>query len=201
MQATGQVKSVTMWEEAYPSKSVIVLLSGKAGVGKTYIADKLISLFKKSGYIAHIRSFADGIKDCAIDYFNWDSEKNKRGRKLLQNIGNIGREYDKDVWVKRLVRAFEDNIYLYDVYVVDDWRFENERDYLEKLNDFYIIAVRVESNIRGGLQGDLAEDVSENSLPEDLTYYDFIVENNEEDLTESLKLIINYIDKMEVKDG
>ena len=128
MQATGQVKSVTMWEEAYPSKSVIVLLSGKAGVGKTYIADKLISLFKKSGYIAHIRSFADGIKDCAIDYFNWDSEKNKRGRKLLQNIGNIGREYDKDVWVRKSY-FFMQGCYIPSrtfVVIVDDWRFYNE---------------------------------------------------------------------------
>lgn len=200
MQTTLPVKSVAMWDISYPSKSVIVLLSGKSGVGKSYVAEKLIGLLQDSDYTAQRLGFADGVKDCAIDYMNWDGEKDAKGRKLLQSIGNVGREYDKDTWVKRIARTVEDDLYLFDVYVIDDWRFENERNYLEKTGEFFVVSVRVESEVRGGLRGDLGKDISENSLPEDLTYYDFIVENNGQDLKESLQLIINYIDKMEVKD-
>lgn len=190
-----------MWDDVYKSKSIIILLSGKARVGKTYIANRLVSLFNDNAYSTRILGFADGVKDCAIDYFNWNGDKDDRGRKLLQSIGNIGREYDKDVWVKRLVRLIDDDLYLSDVYIVDDWRFENERNYLEKTGNFFVVAVRVESDVRGGLKGDLAKDVSENSLPENLTYYDFIITNNDNDLDEVLKTILNFVDKMEDKDG
>lgn len=205
MIATGQTKLFELIKlDSYLSKSVIILISGKKGVGKSYIAEKLNILLRNSDYTSEIRSFANGIKKCANEFFYWDGLKNDRGRKLLQSLGNIGREYNPNVWVADLVTSIEDELFLSDVYIVDDWRFPNEKEYLESLGLYVIITVRVESKERG----DYADtDISENSLPVfDLqldggdcpkNYYDFVIDNDE-NIEEKLKTILEVIEKMEV---
>jgi len=200
MIATGQVKLFELIKlDNYLSKSLVILVSGKKGVGKTYIAEKLCQLLRDNDYTADIKHFADQVKKCAIQFFNWDSVKDTKGRKLLQQIGGIGREYNEDLWVSYLVDSIEEDLFLYDIYIVDDWRFPNEEDYLRKSN-FYVFTVRVESNERGDYSD---TDPSEIALPiiktdsEFENYYDFVIDNDE-DIEEKLKTILEVIRKMEV---
>ena len=205
MIATGQTKLFELIKlDSYLSKSVIILISGKRGVGKSYIAEKLNNLLRNNDYTSEVRCFANGIKECANSFFYWDGLKNDRGRKLLQNLGNVGREYDKNVWVADLVKSIEDELFLSDVYIVDDWRFSNEKEYLEALGLYIIITLRVESKERGNYTD---PDISENSLPVfDLqldggdcpeNYYDFVIDNSG-NIEEKLKTILEVIEKMEV---
>lgn len=205
MIATGQTKLFELIKlNSYLSKSVIILISGKRGVGKSYIAEKLNILLRNNDYTSEIRNFANDIKICARSFFYWDGLKNDRGRKLLQNLGNVGREYDQNVWVADLVKSIEGELFLSDVYIVDDWRFPNEKEYLESLGLYIIITVRIESRERGNYTD---SDISENSLPVfDLQwdggscpkdYYDFVIDNDE-NIEEKLKTILEVIEKMEV---
>ena len=76
-------------------KMKIITLSGKAGCGKNYCANIINKLVdEKNNEFA----YADSIKDIAKS-IGWNGIKDEKGRKLLQDIGRVGREYNKDTWI------------------------------------------------------------------------------------------------------
>lgn len=179
------------------TKSYVILISGKMGVGKSTGARLLVEMLANADYNSSIECFAQGVKDSAFSCFGWDGNKDTGGRKLLQDIGNAGRKYNENIWVSQLVNRIESNLYSFDVYIVDDWRFPNEKIFLENTNMFEILTIRLESMIRGDY---LNEDISETSLPSnDVTYYDFIIYNDGsiEELREKLYTIVETIEKLE----
>lgn len=183
-------------------KSYVILISGKMGVGKTTVATILGNEFLSRGWYAQTESFASAVKDVAYDCFGWNGNKDEKGRKLLQSVGNTGREYDEDIWCKRLTDRMEDTFYVADVYIIDDWRFPNEKDYFTKNDIVTVLTIRIESDDRGDYYN---EDISEVSLPiayhirNNLDYYDFIFYNNGdlEELKEKLLTVVETVEKLE----
>lgn len=102
--------------------------SGWAGCGKTQAADYLV---KKYGY--NRISFADGIKEIALNYFNMQG----KDRLLLQQIGEKMREIDSDIWVNHTIHRAKETT------VIDDLRRKNEYD---KLIENKFIAIRINSD-------------------------------------------------------
>lgn len=148
-------------------RTLVILVSGKAGGGKSTVAEMLAKKLQDIPSLTIMPyGFADPIKYMAKAYFGWDGEKDVRGRKLLQQIGFIGREYDEDVWVKHFIRQLDKRAGLFPFHasVIGDWRFPNELNYLERNPLLDTVTIRVFG--RGGLEGDVALDVSENSLLE-----------------------------------
>ena len=105
----------------------IILISGKAGHGKTTFANLL-----EKELVANERSvlriaFADYLKYICTKYYGWDGVKNESGRKILQHIGtDVVRARDSNFWadiVARLINALDEE---YDYYIIDDVRFPNE---------------------------------------------------------------------------
>lgn len=97
--------------------------------GKTTLAGLLATQLLVRGRNSKILSFAQPIKDLAIEHFGWDGEKDKRGRDLLINLGTVtGRAYDPDIWVKKWQDRVIDTVSTFPgSYVLcDDLRFENE---------------------------------------------------------------------------
>ncbi len=177
-------------------KTVIVLISGKAFAGKSTVGEKLAKGLKdKFGMDIMEYGFADPIKYIAKSFAGWNGEKDEKGRKLLQDIGRIFREYDEDIWVKHFLNQLDkkSGILPKNFAIIDDWRFPNELNYLKKNPILDVVTIRVFG--RGGLNGELSSDVSENSLPEatreslgnctldilePIDYYDFSIENKED---------------------
>jgi hypothetical protein len=156
------------------------MFSGKAGVGKTFFAnlaqkictDLLLKTLKVS--------FASGVKSTAT-HMGWDGKKDDAGRKLLQQIGFIGREYDKDMWVRSAMTSIEDSVgYPYDAVFIDDWRFNNEFDYIRKKEPLYVpIPIRIEASEREILKDTLAYmDISETELDDFSFPYTNYIYNN-----------------------
>ena len=168
--------------------SVVILISGKAGVGKTTLAEYLMDYFLIEDFSSDIYPFAEGVKNCARDYFNWDGVKDERGRKLLQNIGNAGREYDENLWVNCVIDYLDGSLFLDDLVIIDDWRYPNEEERLKEVTQLYVFTVKVLSDGRGNLNGSLSSDISETSL-DSKSVYDFIVVNNLSTTLEDLKKI------------
>ena len=94
-------------------------ICGKAGTGKTAVADHLI---KKYGYKRH--AVADEVKRIAVRLF----KMKMKDRKLLQDIGFKMREIRTTVWIDFLI----DQIRGKDKIVVDDIRYPNEYEALKK---------------------------------------------------------------------
>src|SRR4030067_1801218 len=84
-------------------KCVVILISGKAGVGKGLFAEILENLLDEDLICFQRTSFAKLLKECAFKFFNWDGTKDSSGRALLQNLGNIGRIYNQNIWIEKMI--------------------------------------------------------------------------------------------------
>lgn len=173
---TDTKKSITM------TKSLIILISGKAGVGKTTFAKNLLKIFADDYDLnCGIFPFATGVKRIA-GLMGWRGIKDSRGRSLLQGIGSVGRAYDEDIWVRDTIEGTIEaqEKYPFDVVLVDDWRFPNEAEYIKKNSPLYqVITIRIESPSREILK-DTKEylDASETSLPSAVSeMYDYLIYN------------------------
>lgn len=159
------------------NKTLCFLLSGKAGVGKTYCANVLKRLLLERGLKADIFNFAYGVKQTAL-FMGWDYIKDEKGRKLLQGIGNSGRAYNEDIWVRYTFIRIEDQVgYPFDTVIVDDWRFNNELAYINKSELLYKpIRIRVDAVNRESLRYTAQwYDASETEL--DFNEFDYTIYN------------------------
>lgn len=103
-----------------------IAFAGKMQVGKTSAADHLV---RRHGFRKY--ALADPIKEIARDAFGWDGAKDEPGRRLLQEIGSVGRAYDPEIWLSRLAeRLARDGA---ERSVVDDVRLAREVTFLESL--------------------------------------------------------------------
>jgi hypothetical protein len=169
----------------YLAKTVCILVAGKAGVGKSTCSKFMEEYLKEEGYRVYLGHFANGVKAVA-QRMGWDGIKDEKGRRLLQQIGGVGREYDNDMWCKELFQmTLVSSQYPLDIVIVDDWRFPNELEFLKTIETWNVVTLRVNSPEREILKGTPeANDSSETSLPSDNDsgIYDYFFENNEDDL-------------------
>ena len=191
-----EAKQLDFWADVIPARKIFILVSGRAGVGKSLVANLIVNSLRDKGFKATQEGFADAVKDAAIDYFGWNGEKDSSGRKLLQQIGNVGREYSKDTWVSQFVdkHAYD---YSNGVVVVSDWRFPNELEYIED-SGFQILTIRVNAPERESLKGtEYYNDISETSLLDsDPELYDYYIDNDQSLTIEILKKEIeNFIER------
>lgn len=172
----------------------IILISGKAGTGKSTVAKLLAKLLAKHLLPSMILHFATGVKDVAFK-MSWDGEKDARGRRLLQEVGKLGRSYNSNCWAMQVANVIKE-LEAEDYFIVDDWRFPNEYNYLQQLEDFDIITVHIYAPSREKLKNTAEySDESETSL-DDWPAFDFIIYNENltiEELEENLKEDINVI--------
>jgi hypothetical protein len=157
--------------------SLCFMLSGHAGVGKTYCANQLAGLLSEAGLNSYQSHFANGVKFTAR-LMGWDGNKDKKGRLLLQNIGKIGREYNPYMWAKGEFDSLSSlPNYPFDAITIDDWRFENELSYVTKNEPLYkTITIKIVATDRECLKGTPEyDDISETELNDFKT--DYIIYN------------------------
>lgn len=120
----------------------VVMISGKAGHGKTTLASFLEEELAAQGKEVLVGSFGTAVKDALRNYYDWDGKKDAAGRSLLQLVGtDIVRAKDEHYWTDTLMRlAVAMNP---DYLIVDDWRFVEE---VERSSEYCddIITIKVE---------------------------------------------------------
>lgn len=176
-------------------KTACILFSGKAGTGKTTSADFCISEY--SEVLNMIKgSFAFGVKETARKSFYWNGKKDQLGRRLLQGVGRIGREYNKNIWVSKLIDEYivGQKDYPFDVLLVDDWRYPNEVDYIRNDGMYNVYTVRLEAPEREILKG--TPEYNDSSEVELDDYdFDYIIDNSGDikNLHNSLRTLMSNI--------
>ena len=107
-------------------------LIGLAGSGKDTAAKALI----KAGY--YRMAFADELKQLAFE-FGWNGEKDEDGRRLLQELGMIGRRYCPNIWIQHVARLIAPKG---PPIVFTDVRFQNEADFVRSIGGVVVRIVR-----------------------------------------------------------
>ena len=173
-----------MKKNIYLAKTIVLLVSGKAGVGKSTFSRAMITATEPYDFNSVIIPFAQKLKEMAT-LMGWDGKKDDKGRKFLQDLGKVARAYDEDVWARQAynnVLPQYEGVIPVDIIISDDWRFPNEYYYLlNNFKRFEIFKVRISAPEREILKGTPEyDDISENSLPSELdsSYYDFIIDNS-----------------------
>ncbi len=134
---------------------MLVLLSGKAGSGKDTAGDYLVSRYGFRKY-----AFADRLKEIAF-LLGWDGRKDDRGRKLLQDLGTVGRAYDPCVWIRFVLDGISSD--RPERVVITDCRYANEfsecADFASE-NGYVFVPLHIVRR-EAGLKGSLGEHESE----------------------------------------
>lgn len=170
-------------------KQKVILISGLLESGKSTLANELFwSLENEVAYgsedlycIMYRYAFADKVKEIAEKEFGWDGKKDDKGRRLLQRIGTeVGRDYNKDIWVDYFSDFMNDNTNedreLPTLFIIDDWRFKNEAENINFDYEGSTYTIRVRRDIER--DEDQLNHASEKGLPTDPEYYDFVFDNN-----------------------
>ena len=177
--------------------SEVLVLSGKSGHGKDYIANLIKNKLIDSGYSAMIIHYADLLKYYLKTYYDWDGNKDNNGRYLLQHVGSdIIRKNDSSYWVScvaRFIATLKDE---FDIYIIPDARFINE---IEIIREYFPQAktIRVERYnddgspyINPNLTIEQLEHTSETEL-DNYNVFDYILENKYIfDLPYEIKIIL-----------
>lgn len=142
-------------------------------------------------------AFGDEIRKVITTYFPHLLQGNKP-RKVFQKIGQLFREFDKDVWVKQFNHTYRrfQQAGTTD-FIVTDVRQMNEVEYL-KAQGFLIVKVETDEELRLErikASGDLfaMEDLNhETELAVDTLPYDYLITNNTtlEDLYKQIDFIL-----------
>jgi len=124
-----------------------------------------------AGFVADVLgfmrvSFAEGVKQIAMDQFGWDGVKDDRGRVLLQRIGtDCGRMYNSEIWVEKTAQKIEHE-YLRKrnrLFVIDDVRFDNAANYIHSFKNS--LPIKIE---REWAKDELSQHASEKGVSEEL---------------------------------
>lgn len=148
-------------------RKVVVLISGKAGAGKSTFAKYLEQDAIIEGLSCVRTAFADALKDIAYDNFGWDGKKDEKGRRLLQNLGDVGRSYNTDLWVNKVKDKILEHIPLKDtaLYIIDDCRYLNEISFVDKTEGIGCVKIHIiRPDNPHALTGERAAHSSENGL-------------------------------------
>ncbi len=113
----------------------VILLAGYKGSGKTTVAQMIGEMLEFEFNLSidyRLMSFAEPVKRIATEQFGWDGNKDEKGRLILQRIGTeVGRAYNKDIWVEKALEEIQRDEICYDFIIFDDTRFPNEYTGLE----------------------------------------------------------------------
>ena len=179
----------------------MLLLSGKARVGKTTAAKLFAELFYKAGYKPVMLPFAAALKS-EVEAMGITKEKQpEEYRKLCQKLGSDRRREDPDYWVNKFIESAyniqqEENDDVPErVIIADDCRYLNEINLAPRFNAFRILIthgnrqiIEQDAEWRNHESEEMANK-SEEADKDYVTMYDFIIRNTgtEKALTTKIK--------------
>lgn len=121
----------------------ILAISGHAQNGKDTVAGLLRDNLRADGNRVLVTHYADLLKYMCRTFFDWDGNKDEKGRHILQYVGtDVIRKQAPDFWVdfiSSVLTYFKEE---WDLVIIPDTRFPNEIDKLVS-NGFDVTHIRV----------------------------------------------------------
>lgn len=138
----------------------VLAISGHAQNGKDTAAELIKTKLCDDGHKVLITHYADLLKYICRSFFNWDGNKDEKGRHILQYVGtDIIRKKSPDFWVDFIISVLTNFNEYWDYVIIPDVRFPNELDKLIQHN-FDVIHARV---VRQNFESSLTEEQKNHS--------------------------------------
>lgn len=148
----------------------VICISAKARNGKDTVAEMMKETLEDSGKSVLIAHYADLVKYIAKTFFDWDGEKDERGREILQYIGtDVVRAKIPDFWVNFIISILDLFGNNWDFVLIPDCRFKNECESLIK-HGFDTKIIRVD---RPNFMSPLTEEQQKHPSETSMDGYDF----------------------------
>lgn len=137
-----------------------VAIVGKMGAGKSSLANHLVDVHKytrvaNAGALKALAAMAYGPIDksetyrvtipCSVHSGDSHEEREISGRQVLQGIGQIVKEFDRDFWLKAMMRDIDTKGN--GPFVCDDTRFPFEAEFLKE-RGWIIVKLYVPKDVR-----------------------------------------------------
>jgi len=165
----------------------IILISGKAQHGKDTYAKILKEKLEQYNNKVLITHYADLVKFICEKFFNWDGQKDEKGRTILQYVGtDIVRTQKPNYWVDFIIDILSLFKNEWDYVLIPDCRFVNElKRYGEEWD---ITTVRVN---RLNFESSLTTEQKNHPSETELDNYDFDYVINTESGLDKLEKEVN----------
>ena len=164
--------------EIQPQKkdTKVVCISGKAQNGKDTSAALMKELLEKDGAKVLIAHYGDLVKYVCKTFFDWDGNKDEKGRTILQHVGtDIVRARRPNFWVDFILDILNLFDGEWDYVLIPDCRFDNE---IKSMKDdgFDTVSLRVvRDGFDNGLTPEQQAHPSETAL--DNFPFDYVIHN------------------------
>lgn len=153
--------------EAYlkARKMKVLCISGKAQHGKDTTANYLKEFMEEQGQSVLVAHYGDLVKYICKTFFDWNGQKDEKGRTLLQEVGtDTIRAKTPDFWVKFVTDILDHFPTKWEWVLIPDCRFPNEVNYLKNAGyDVFHIRV-IRSNFESPLTLEQQQHISETAL-------------------------------------
>lgn len=175
----------------------VICISGKAQHGKDTTAGYLKEFLEARGKKVLIAHYGDLVKYVCKTFFDWDGQKDEKGRTLLQYVGtDVVRTKEPDYWVifiGSILYLFPDE---WEYVLIPDCRFPNEIECMQKEFDVtHIRVIRENPNWTSPLTEEQQKHLSETALDEytpDIKIYN---RGNLHDLWKGVRTLVRYWDE------
>ena len=165
----------------------IILISGKAGHGKTTFGNMLCETFdeyfKEEKYFRI--AFGDLVKYICSKYFGYSGTKDEEGRNILQHIATeVVRAHDPTFWADFVARFLDCVKMDYKWIIIDDFRFPNEAEALygwdKGLDNIYTVKIERYEGDKEYVNPLMTEDQLKHASETALNNwaFDYIIENH-----------------------
>ena len=112
----------------------VICISGKAQHGKDTSAGFMKEFLEAKGKKVLIAHYGDLVKYVCKTFFDWDGQKDEKGRTLLQYVGtDVVRTQEPDYWVNFIADMIQLFYNEWDYVLIPDCRFPNEIEYIQKV--------------------------------------------------------------------
>ena len=111
----------------------VIAISGHAQNGKDTLAGMLKEEYELRRKRVLVTHYADLVKYVCRSFFDWDGQKDEKGRHLLQYVGtDVVRSQNPDYWVDFIIDMLKFFDGLWDYVIIPDTRFPNELSRLKE---------------------------------------------------------------------
>ena len=154
----------------------VLCISAKAQHGKDTAAGIIKELLESQGKRVLITHYADLLKFVCTKFFDWDGQKDEKGRTLLQYVGtDVISSQQPNYWVNFVISILKFFDSEWDYVLIPDCRYPAEVARMKE--EFDTLLLRVERhNFESGLTEKQKQHVSETSM--DNYDFDAVIQND-----------------------